>query len=120
MIEIDVLAIQIPCHRFFSFLVLIILLNASSIMINRKGERGSPCQSPCEEPKNIAGEPLMIVEKEALEMHALIHLHHLREKLNLCSTLKRKSLFNFSYAFVMSSLIIVAGILCTFMEWRVS
>ena len=55
-------------------------------MIKKIGDKGSPCQTPCVEGKKPAGLPLIITENQALEIHALIHLHQFFEKPILEST----------------------------------
>lgn len=43
-------------------------LKASTTIVKRKQERGSPCQIPFEAVNNLEGEPLTRTEKEVVEM----------------------------------------------------
>jgi hypothetical protein len=50
-----------------------ILLRASITMINKRGDRGSPCLSPRELLKKPDGVPLTKIEKRAEEIQCAIH-----------------------------------------------
>ena len=57
--------------------------NASMTVVNRKGDRGSPCQMPLEALNNFEGDPLTKTEKDVVEMHSRIHLCQVSPKPNL-------------------------------------
>lgn len=47
------------------------MLNASSMMMKKTRDKGSPYLTPCVEEKKHVGLPLTIIENQALEIHAL-------------------------------------------------
>ena len=69
-----------PFHFPSELWCLMVLLKALGIMINKASDSGSPCLTPCVEEKKLEAFPLMINENEALDIHVLIHLHHVFEK----------------------------------------
>lgn len=118
--EICDFGILMPCHMFWEDFIFIIWLRASAIIIKREGDKGSPCLTHWVEEEKPDGVPLIITEKIALEMHALIYLHHFIEKPNLLRTLNKNSHLSLSYAFIISSLTTKADRLCELTECKTS
>lgn len=92
------------------------LPRASPIIMYKKGERGSPCLIPLEEEKKLDGFPLINIENLGVEMHSNIQFIHCLSNPKACMILQRKHQSTLSYAFVISSFIIIPGL---FVLWRV-
>ena len=75
MIDMFVPEIRAPFHFFNICWCEMALLKASAIIINKVGDKGSPCRIPYVEGKNPSCFPLMINENQAPEIQALTHLH---------------------------------------------
>lgn len=85
-------------------------------MMNKKGDRGSPCLTPWEDEKNPIRLPLISTKNFAPDKHEEIHLHHFELKINLVRTYWRKAQLTLSYTFIMSNLTTMASLLCLVTE----
>jgi len=63
-----------PVRSLLSIVAWIDLLRPSTIIMNRKGDRGSPCLIPLEGEKGFEGTPLMRREKKTEEVRFIIQV----------------------------------------------
>ena len=73
-------------------------------MMNKYGDKGSPCRSPLELGKNPAGSPFTNTENLTVDMQLHIHSLHLVPKPIFSITLIKNCQLTLSYAFSISSL----------------
>lgn len=92
----------------------------SAIIMNRKGERGSPCLIPLEERKVEVGMPFMRIEKKADDIRLLTHRIPALSKPKAFKTFCMYSQLMLSKAFERSILRSIPGFFYCLREWMIS